>query len=138
MSHIKNRKQKIENRRQKGVSILFAVLIMNIILAIGLGISFISLQQTKMMREVGYSVIAFYAADNGIERGLYALYVEGVLPPFSEQGYLDLNENGSQDSEDSTYSINTIFPGADCEALNICLKSIGIYKGTSRAIEIRY
>lgn len=125
------------NGSQRGISILLGILITSIILAISLGINLIVLKQTKMMRDVGYSVVAFYAADNGIENGLYALYVNKASS-FSEQGYLDANGNGNQDPEEPSYSVNTISPGPNCSAVHTCLKSIGIYKGTRRAIEIQY
>jgi len=76
MSHTKNKKQETRNKKQKGISLLFIVLITSFILAIGLGLSALLIQEMKMMSEIGYSVIAFYAADTGIEHGLYKFYQE--------------------------------------------------------------
>lgn len=69
-----NIKEKFSKTRsaQRGISILLAVLILAAVLSIGLGISIISVQQVKMQSEAGYSVIAFYAAENGIEQVLMA------------------------------------------------------------------
>ena len=55
----------------KGVSLYLAVVIMAILLAIVLGVSAILVSQIKIIRGVENSVIAFYAADTGIEDILY-------------------------------------------------------------------
>jgi hypothetical protein len=59
---------------QSGVSILFIVLISSLILAVGLGLTALLIQEMRMMSEIGYSVTAFYAADSGIEAAIYDLY----------------------------------------------------------------
>lgn len=57
---------------QKGaVSIIFAILLLNMLLVIGLGISVLMLQQIRMSGQIGQTVVAFYAADAGAERCLY-------------------------------------------------------------------
>ena len=63
---------------KKGVSLYLALMIMFILLAIGLGVSLIIVSQMKMMKGMGDSVIAFYAADTGIERALYEKRVNNV------------------------------------------------------------
>jgi len=63
---------------QKGVSLYLALMIMFILLAIGLGVSLIIVSQMKMIRGMGDSVIAFYAADTGIERALYEKRVNNI------------------------------------------------------------
>ena len=73
---------------QKGISLLLVVLISSVILAIGLGISSVIIQQTKMMENIGYSVIAFYAADTGIEAALYDLY-RSEIPRFDHSNAID-------------------------------------------------
>jgi Tfp pilus assembly protein PilX len=105
--------------RQKGVSLYLALLIMAVILSIGLGVSAILLGQIKVIRGMGDSVVAFYAADTGIERALReGRGVSGVL------------ENGAR------YEVRFLSPGPDCPALYYCLKSVGIFRETRRAIEI--
>ena len=69
--------QKLKTENSKGISLLFTVLITSLILAISLGISALLIQEMRMMGEIGYSVIAFYAADSGIEHALYRFYQEG-------------------------------------------------------------
>jgi len=113
---------------QKGVSLYLAMMIMGILLAIALGISTIFIGQTKMLKEMGNSVIAFYAADAGIEKSLTQRNDPTPLNGYSET--LD-NEAG--------YNLNVLdSTDPDCDADNYCIKSIGSYKETKRAIEITY
>jgi hypothetical protein len=62
---------------KKGVSLYLALVIMFILIAIALGVSLIIVSQMKMMKGVGDSVVAFYAADTGIEQTLYQVRVGG-------------------------------------------------------------
>ena len=144
---------------QKGISLLLVVLISSVILAIGLGISSIIIQQTKMMENIGYSVIAFYAADTGIEAALYDLY-RSEIPRFDHSNVIDnavLNDAyydteakcchfgsidchfGDPDNlEDERPDCPWVEEHTDCNALNFCLESAGGYKTIKRAIKIRY
>ena len=81
---------------QKGISLLFTVLITSLILAVSLGISALLIQGMRMMGEIGYSVIAFYAADSGIETAIYDLYQsESPTPVHSnESDNVDLGDAG--------------------------------------------
>ncbi len=112
----------IKLKKQKGVAVLFVVLIMSILLAIGFGISGILVQQIKMMRDVGHSVVAFSAADSGIEKSLYNIRKEGGTGNVSE-------------SWGPNYGYQVIVTPCDSK---ICVKSIGTYQKTKRAIEINY
>jgi Tfp pilus assembly protein PilV len=161
MSHTKNKKQKTRNKKQKGISLLFVVLITSFILSIGLGISALLIQEMRMMSKIGYSVTAFYAADSGIEVAVYDLYTSSTSsPPIPEHSDLldnvDLGEAHyntlakccDPSSPGCSLEVSTTTPsgcplGADyidpnCDALNYCLKSAGSYKGVKRAIEIKY
>lgn len=122
---IKNFKLKIINYN-RGVSLYLAVLIMAILLAMALGLSTIFLGQIRVIRGMGYSVIAFYAADAGIEM----ILTQRTNPvPIPET----LLSNGS------AYQVIVTAAGTgNCQALNYCIKSLGTYKETSRAIEIIY
>ena len=53
---------------QKGVSLFLTIIILAIILAIVFGLGAILIGQIKTIREMGNSIIAFYAADTGIEK----------------------------------------------------------------------
>ena len=104
----------------RGTSILLAVLILSVVLSISLGLNSIIIRQLKTIREIGYSVVALSAADAGIERVL--------LDRSSPEDISGLLSNGAN------FEV-TLVP--DCPS-NICIKSIGIYRGVRRAIEIRY
>ena len=72
-------------------------------------------------------MVAFYAADTGVEHCLYRIREEESL------NCLPGNLNGA------SYTV-TVTPAADptCDADNCCIKSVGSYKKTKRAIEITY
>ena len=138
-------------KNEKGISLLFVVLITSVILAVGMGISGILVQQTKMMREIGYSVISFYAADSGVERQLYDLYKTSA----EEQHHSQYTGNVMGDILSASYEVSAIcgvnvipadcpqgltiaLSEEECDAINICIKSTGNYKEIKRAIEIKY
>ena len=56
--------------KEKGVSLYIAVMIIAILLAIVLGAGAILLGQLKVMKGMENSIMAFYAADSGIEEVL--------------------------------------------------------------------
>jgi len=144
---------------QRGVSIYLALMIMFILLAIGLGISLIIVSQMRMIRGMGDSVIAFYAADTGIDKTIF--YDNKVIPSGGARGlcYMCDSSNPSMCTDclscstvgtdcapssctDCTISYYTTFDGKryDVEAKEsegiTTIKSSGSYKGMKRAIEI--
>lgn len=136
----------LAKNREKGVSILLAVLILSILLAIALGIGHFITEQTKMMREIGYSVKAFYAADSGIEE---ALYLNDIPPAGSSVNGATYTVTCEccDPSANPTICPNPVCPvncpldpDGDCKAPNFCLKSIGTVTGTGtrRAIQVDY
>jgi uncharacterized protein (UPF0333 family) len=108
----------------RGVSLLFAVLILSVVLSIGLGLSVLLIQQIKTISETGHSVIAFFAADNGIEEVLTMATTTSIAETALPNG--------------AKYEVIVTTPGPDCAAPNFCIKSIGSYGQTKRAIEIQY
>jgi Tfp pilus assembly protein PilX len=56
---------------QKGISLVITLFIMTIILGVVLSVSSLLYSQLKMIRNIGNSVISFYAAESGIEKVLY-------------------------------------------------------------------
>jgi hypothetical protein len=113
----------ISNSNQ-GIAIYLVLMIMAIVLAAALALSAILVSQIKIIKGLGNSVIAFYAADTGIERELY----EKNPPPFSYSGSLN----------NSTYEVQVLTPGPGCDAENLCIKSVGSFKESKRAVEIKY
>jgi len=135
---------------QRGVSIYLALIIMVVLLGIGLGLSSILIGQIKMMRGMGYSVVAFYAADTGIEKELFYKNYRTQPLPYSDSDFLDLNNPPSggvtncpedlQDLGDACYKITILEGDQDnCPSgVNWCVRSLGFYKGTRRAVEITF
>ena len=65
-------------KTERGVSLLITFFIMIIILSIVLSVSALLYSEIKIIRNIGDSVVGFYAADSGIEKVLY--YDWQVLP----------------------------------------------------------
>lgn len=116
---------------QKGIAIYLAIMIMVVMLSIGLGISTILVGQIKMIRGMGHSVVAVYAADTGIERVLYTIRKEGYCSPppsLPARPFIDVVlDNGA------IYSVTIIV----CNG-STTINSKGTYQGTHRAIKITY
>jgi Tfp pilus assembly protein PilX len=121
-----NTNQKVK----KGTVLYFSILIMSVLFSIGIGLSLIIFNQIKILRGVGDSVIALKAADTGVERALYALYTEGITLPYSTSSIL---ENGAS-------FIVQINPSSTCPTGTqyYCIKSVGTFKGTKRAIDASF
>ena len=64
--------------KQKGVSLIITFFIMIIILSVVFSVSALLYSEIKVIRNIGNSVISFYAANSGIEKVLY--YDDQVLP----------------------------------------------------------
>lgn len=142
---MKNKKQ------EKGVALFLVVLIMSVILAIGLGISGILIQQIKISENIEDSVVAFYAADAGVEQQIYDLYKEAI---HIDTYYLEISNGAS-------YNVSVVCspdndgcqPGGEfeniliitdpknpdyCDASNFCINSLGTFNTAKRAIEVKY
>ena len=57
--------------RQEGITLLLVIILLSAIMSIGLGIFNVVIGELKISGEISDSFIAFYAADEGIERILY-------------------------------------------------------------------
>ena len=144
MSHIK------QFTNQRGVSLLFIILISSVILSIGAGVSVIIIQEVKIIEQVGDSVVSFYAADSGVEEQLFDLYKAlpaGHSPQHSGNvaittggvaSYVVNAKCSVNTAPEDCFMANGFTIDADCLALNYCIKSIGNFKNTKRAIEIKY
>jgi len=147
----------IENS-QKGISLILTFFIMTIILAIVLGVAAILVSEIKIIRAMGNSVVAFYAADSGIEKTFY--FDRKRIPSGGERGLCDICSvctdcqsctlsGGDCDPltcTDCIISYYTEFDGkrydieativTDVETSETTIKSFGDYKETTRAIEL--
>jgi len=116
--------------KQKGVSLYITIMIIAILLAIVLGAGAILLGQLKMIKGMEKSITAFYAADTGIEEVL--MNRAAPVSSCTEINPCEL-DNGAE------YYIEVKVTGeSGCNADNFCIRSVGEYKGTKRAIEVVY
>ncbi|MCX6723586.1 MAG: hypothetical protein NT155_00215 [Candidatus Staskawiczbacteria bacterium] len=154
------------NNYQKGVSLIITFFIMLIALAVVLTISTILYSEIKVIKSVGNSVIAFYAADSGIEKVLY--YDRQTTPAGAARGLCSLCASCSTAGDDCTgctpssgcadactgactvsfkttvgdqnYNINanvSAIPGGQCGLSAGAVSSYGFYKNTTtRAVQL--
>ncbi len=106
---------------KKGISLFFAILILSILTSTLLSLISISVSQIKVIWSMGDSVVAFYAADTGIERALYRIRQESNFEDFS----------GTVDGVSYEVIISS-------NPQEITVKSVGTNKNIKRAIEVRY
>lgn len=119
-----------EDKPQKGTTLYLSLIVMTILLGISLGLNSIFLGQIKTVRSIGYSVVAFYAADAGIEEVLTQRSSPSSVCTKLSPCSLD---NGAQ----YWIVIETTGVGG-CLADNYCITSVGVFQETRRAIEIEY
>ena len=131
-------------KSNKGISLYLTLIFLSVLLAISLGLSVILVSQIKIIREMAESVVAFYAADAGVE---YELYTESG-PGASYSGFLDLDGNGQTGTncdqdlttypDDCCYQVKVLSPGDEgCQASSSCIRAIGFFRKTRRAIEVK-
>ena len=61
----------MKKQNQKGSSLLITLLVMAALMAIAFGVSRLSLGETTISRDISKSLIAYYAAESGIECQMY-------------------------------------------------------------------
>ena len=113
---------------EDGVAILLSVMILSIVLSIALGSSDIAIRQVQSMQGIGDSVVAFYAADHGIE------VVMTETTPVNISGSL---------SNGATYDVTVVESSASSTSCNssdydYCISSIGSFNDAKRAIRSAY
>ncbi len=132
-------REKSNSDKQRGVIIFLAVITTAILLSIGLAITTILIGEIRIIRGIGNSVVAFYAADTGIEKAL--LDRENPSDVGSPSSPL-LLDNGAE------YWVKALSPGdsypspggKECDPNNdnACFYSFGTFRGVTRAIEVEY
>lgn len=105
----------------KGISLYLTIVLLSLMLTSVLTLSTILTSQMKLVFNLGNAVTAFVAADAGIERALYEDRRATSTPAFFQ-----VFSNGSRCDVTITVNGTTV------------IKSIGSYRGTKRAIEVRY
>ncbi len=128
------------NNPQKGATLYLAIVIMSVLLAAVFSISSIVLTQIRTIKGMGDSVVAFYAADTGIETALYDLYNASYI---SHYGPISLGSGTYTYEVWITQPAGGTLPGIPIDSpfnctgkgQYYCIKSIGTYNSIKRAIE---
>lgn len=118
----------IKRQKKEGISLYLTVMILSLILGLAFSLNTLLLTQTKSLRNIGDSVIAFDATETGIEKALYSMKTGAGSGPWTETL-----------SNHAVYSVILLSPGnGGCPAttLSYCLESIGTYKDVKRGIRI--
>jgi hypothetical protein len=119
--------------KEKGSSLYFTVVILAVVSGIVFGTSSLLISQIKVVQGIGNSVGAFYMADTGIEHALENIRKNINYDNISET---EVDFGGGVKGK---YSV-VVTPATSlfCDAVNYCVKSIGEYQGSKRAIEIKF
>ena len=124
--------------KNKGSAIYFSLIILAVILGMVLGLSAMLVSQIKVVRGMGDSVVALYAANSGIEKGLYLLRVQ-TPSSFPHNATSTINLNGSTANYKLIIDSGLLMPGGatgGCVKNYFCIRSEGDYRGIKRAIEV--
>jgi hypothetical protein len=130
---------------QKGVALYLALAILAILLAIALGVAAIVIGQQQTLNMVGYSVVALYAADSGVERELYDRTYQGGVGAYSIFFDLDGDGTGIDKVDICPDKLVAISERKDAcayiEILSVAplrIRSVGYYPEVNRALQIEF
>jgi hypothetical protein len=135
-------------KKQKGISIYLALLLIAIFLDLSMGLSFILFGEILTMRDIDHSVVAFYAADSGIEKIFYldniecypvtpapCLYASCAGYPDNCKGLKSPYVTGLQYLDNNSFYQASFATNAAGERI---ATSTGFYEKTLRSLEGRY
>lgn len=120
----------LKNKGEKGVVLYLGIIIMGIIMAISLALSVILVNQIRIIRSIGDSVIAFYAADSGMEQTLKH-YKDDSCNIVGFEGEI-IENNAEYKVTDSTTYTDPVTENIYC-----ILESYGSFQNTQRRIEVK-
>ena len=119
----------MKKNHNKAASLLLTILVMTAFLSIALAVSRLSFNELRLSRDRSKSVIAYYAAESGVECQMY-------------------NDRTAEDPENLDICPNICLDpptNSVCYQLNVSgrtpnrsIKSTGSYQDTIRAIELTY
>jgi len=119
---------KTQDENQKGVALIITFFIMVVILGINLSVSAILYSEIKIVRNIGSSIVAFYAAESGVEKVLYydrkVLFVEEGLGSKKGVCYMCQESNSSGCFEEPVG--NTGEKSIYCNDCQLSAKDIGL------------
>lgn len=117
-------------KNNKGSALYFSLVILSILMVTVFGLGSVMVIQIKNIKQSGDSIVALCAADSGVEMALYGIFGETISPPYGpERVFLD---NGAF----FLVSVTNKSIDSSCESEYYCIKSIGVFRSTSRGIKI--
>lgn len=117
-------------KNERGVILLLTLFILSSILVITLAAADLVFTGLKMNRLTGYSGLAFFAAEAGLERSLWEVRKNNyVLPDIDTPKVFILSDLGNG----SDYKVNYA-----TSSPNVFFTSIGSYRGSKRSVEGTY
>lgn len=122
-------------RTQRGSIIIYAMLTMSAMLAIGLTLTGLFIGKLRSAANARNSTIAIYAADSATEMCLYEARSGVPLPEIVLGNESSYEIVGGDDGEPES----PLVEGAGCETLDSGLfsfRATGIYRGVRRTLEI--
>lgn len=126
--------QTTQTKKPRGIILLLTLFILSGILIITLAAADLVLAGLKMNRLTGYSSLAFFAAEAGLERALYEARQTGFIYPDEDQDdFLNCASLPCVLENDSSYVVKyaTSTP-------NVTFTSIGSYREAKRSVESAY
>lgn len=123
-------------KNNQGVALLLTLLMLSGILVVTLGAADLVLAGIKMNRQTGYSSLAFFASEAGLERALWEARKHNYLfpnPPADNIfGSVELGNN-------SFYQVNYATSSPPLVPVpTVTFKSIGSFRGVKRSVESTY
>ena len=118
------------NNNQKGFSVYLTIVIMGVLLAVSLGLVNIIVGGAKIASNLSGSVIAFHAADTGIEKALYSIRKNDDCAGSSASGDFG--------SSNYIYTVVISYTGGSCSETGTTIESLGQYDDTKRKVEASY
>lgn len=140
---VKIKKQPFTNL-SSGVALYLAIIVLAVLTTALLSLLAIVLSQSKAISALSDSVVAFYAADTGIEEALYCIFDEGWSPQIADRGKcLNFSPSPCSPTCASGACVNGLSNGSTYE---VCVSpdsqytiwSTGVYGITTRKIEINF
>ena len=121
----------MKKNNKKGSSLLITLLIMSALLSIAIGLSRLSLGEIILSRDTSRSLIAYYAAEAGVECQMFA---DRVVPTFC-----GIPANKNTPANPWCLSAGVCVETTSVSATpNRKIQSTGSYKDVRRAIELTY
>jgi len=126
--------------KSKGIALILTLSILTGLIALALGIATLLAREIKLSQEIANSVLAYGAADTGIERFMYGLNKESLNPTncccagagCAAEKTVDCYPT-TELSNGASYKVCTKKTAPPVE-----IKSTGTYKGTNRSVQISY